>query len=252
MRTYRWIFTLLSAFPLLLSAQTSSSSAQINSSSAQANSSDDIFTISVAAPISAKDVQVRYFLNGDPTVQQSSSIAKPDDQRIEVKTGADGKPAKSFRAIVFAPGCQFLTVQADDLASSKRQADFQCQKLSTAPLSGRADVSRFAGRDLQVEALYVCGWAGQFFGMPGIAISPFSVAKGKVEADGSFTIDLPDFSTDPTWANLSHNATLMLNLVDVKTGERVARLSAPGNVSRKGALKVAASYPPDLQFAVRQ
>jgi hypothetical protein len=195
MRTYRWILALLLASPLLLSAQT--------------NANDDIFTISVAAPISAKDVQVRYFLNGDPSVQQSSSIAKPDDQKIVVKSAADAKPAKSFRAIVFAPGCQFLTVQADDLASSKRQADFQCQKLSTAPLSGRADVSRFAGRDLQVEALYVVGWAGQFFGIPGIAISPFPVGKGKVEPDGSFKVDLPNFSTDPLWNNLSHNATLL-------------------------------------------
>src|SRR6476646_11462767 len=159
--------------------------------------------ICVAAPMSARDVQVRYFLNGDPTVQESTSIAKPDEQRITVKTGTQAKPVKSFRAIVFAPGCQFATIQADDLAASNRQADFQCQKLSTVPLSGKADISRFAGRDMQVEALYVCGWAGQFFGMPGLAISPFSVGKAKVENDGTFALELPDFSGDPLWKDLS-------------------------------------------------
>ena len=88
MHTPRLIFALFLAVPICLAAQT--------------NASDDVFTILVAAPTSAKDVQVRYFLNGDPTVQQSSSIAKPDEHRITVKTGTQAQPAKSFRAIVFA------------------------------------------------------------------------------------------------------------------------------------------------------
>ena|ERR1700704_3779949 len=245
MRTFRLIFALFLAFPFALNAQTFTLNAQTNSN-------DDIFTISVAQPTSTQDVQVRYVLNGEPAIQQSSSIAKPDDQRIVVKTGADAKPAKGFRAIVFAPGCQFMTIQADDLAASKRQADFQCQKLSNAPLSGRADISRFTGRTLQVEALYVCNWAGQFFGVPGLAISPFPVAKGKVENDGSFAMELPNFSADPLWTNLSRNATLMFYLVDAQTGEHIARLSAPSDLSRRGSLKVAASYPGEIQFAVKQ
>src|SRR5689334_9815195 len=233
----RLIFALFLAVPICVAAQT--------------NASDDVFTISVAAPISARDVQIRYFLNGDPTVQESTSIAKPDEQRITVKTGTQAKPVKSFRAIVFAPGCQFATIQADDLAASNRQADFQCQKLSTVPLSGKADISRFAGRDMQVEALYVCGWAGQFFGMPGLAISPFTVGKAKVESDGTFALELPDFSGDPLWKDLSHNATLTLFLVDAATGEHLAQLSAPSALSRKGALKVAASYPAEINFTLQ-
>jgi hypothetical protein len=185
-------------------------------------------------------------------VQQSSSIAKPDEQRITVKAGTQAQPAKSFRAIVFAPGCQFATIQADDLAAGNRQADFQCQKLSTVPLSGKADISSLSGRDMKVEALYTCAWAGQFFGTPGLAMSPFSVGKAKVESDGTFALELPDFSADPLWKNLSHNATLTLFLVDASTGEHLAELSAPAALSRKGALKVAASYPAQIQFAVRQ
>lgn len=237
MRKSRFVIALLLlVFPLFLAAQT--------------NSGEDVFTITVSAPVTPRDVQVRYFLNGDPAVQQSSSIAKPDDERIAVKTGVDGRPAKSFRAIVFAPGCQFATIKADDLSTSTRQAQFQCQKLATIPLHGKADVARFGGKDLQVEALYVCGWAGQFFGVPGLAISPFHVAKTHVETDGTFTVDLPDFSSDPSFANLSHNATLTFFLTDSATGERLARLSAPRDVARKGALKIAASYPAEVQFAV--
>lgn len=218
---------------------------------AQNNSSDDVFTIAVAAPISPKDVQVRYFLNGGSMVQEASSIAKPQDAGIVVKTGASGKPASSFRAIVYSPGCQFATIQADDLSASTRQAQFECQKLTTTTLHGRTDTTRFAGRDLQVQALYVCGWAGKFFGVPGIAISPFSVTRARVENDGSFAVELPDFTTDPLWANLSHNATLMFSLVDARTGEPLASLTPPGNLSRKGALKVVASYPAEIQFTIQ-
>ena len=237
MRTPQLIAALFLALPICLSAQ--------------ANSGDDIFTITVAAPVSPQDVQVRYFLNGDAAVQQSSSIAKPDESKIVVKTGVEGKPARSFRAIVYSPGCQFATVKADDLSNSTRQAQFQCQKLATSPLHGRADVSNFAGKDLQVEVLYVCGWAGQFFGVPNLAISPLSVGKTKMESDGTFAFDLPDFSGDPLWASLSHNATLMFYLVDASNGAHLARLSAPRDLSRKGALKVAASYPAEIQFSVR-
>jgi hypothetical protein len=237
MRRYGFLIALLLVLPICLAAQT--------------NSSENIFTIMVAEPTSPKDVQVRYFLNGDSAVQQSSSIAKPDDNRIVVKTGVEGRPARSFRAIVYSPGCQFVTISADDLAASTRQGEFQCQKLSTTPLHGRTDIAKFAGRDLQVEALYVCGWAGQFFGVPGIAISPFSLARAKVESDGSFAVDLPDFSADPLWTNLSHKATVMFFLVNSATGEQVARLSAPRDISRRGSLKVAASYPAEIQFAIR-
>ena len=237
MRKSGFIFAFLLALPALAMAQ--------------ANSSQDVFTITVASPTSPKDVQVRYFLNGDPAAQQSSSIAQPDDNKIVVKTEVTGKSAKSFRAIIYSPGCQFSTISADDLSASTRQAEFQCQKLSTTPLHGKADISRFTGKQLQVEALYVCRWAGQFFGVPGLAISPFSVGKAKVGDDGSFALDLPDFSSDPLWSNLSHNATLTFVLIDGSNGERLGRLSAPRDLSRGSGLKVAASYPAEIAFAVR-
>ncbi|HEX4603921.1 MAG TPA: hypothetical protein VH724_08010 [Candidatus Angelobacter sp.] len=218
---------------------------------AQTSSSGDVFTIAVAPPVSPRDVQVRYFLSGDPAVQQSSSIAKPDDEKIVVKTGVEGVPAKGFRAIVFAPGCQFATIKADDLASSNRQAPFECQKLSTTALHGRTDISRFGGKELQVSAVYVCNWAGQFFGVRGMSISPFAVGKAKVENDGAFAVEVPDFSGDPLWTSLSHNATLMFFLVDAQTGQQVARLSAPRDISQRGSLKVATSYPAEILFSVR-
>ncbi len=219
--------------------------------SAQEASPDNVFTINVAAPTSSKDVQVRYLLNGNPAVMQSSSSAKPDDNQIVIKTDVEGKAAKSFRAIVFSPGCQFAVINADDLSTSNRQAQFQCQKLTDTSLHGKVDTSQFSGRDLQVEAMYVCNWAGQFFGVRGLSISPFTAGKAKVDKDGAFAMDLPDFSTDPLWNNLSHKATLMFVLVDAANGQQLAALTPPNNLAREGSLKVAASYPAEVEFTVQ-
>ena len=121
----------------------------------------------------------------------------------------------------------------------------------THPWLATAYAFQNGGKDLQVEALYVCNWAGPFFGVPGLAISPFSLGKAKMETDGTFAFELPDFSADPLWANLAHNASLMFFLVDVSNGEHLARLTAPSNLSRKGSLKVASAYPAEIQFGVR-
>jgi hypothetical protein len=118
-------------------------------------------------------------------------------------------------------------------------------------LHGRTSIAKFAGRDLQVETLYVPDWAGKFFGVPGLAISPFSMAKAHVESDGSFAVELPDFASDPLWSTLSSDASLMFFLVDAHSGQRVANLSAPPDLSRAGFLKVAASYPAEVGFTTK-
>ena len=232
-----FIFAIFAAVPTFLAAQT--------------DANQNIFTIKIAEPTSPKDVQVRYFLGGDSAVLQSSSSADSGDNQIVVKTDVEGKAAKSFRGIIYSPGCQFATVRADDLSASNRQSDFQCQKLATTALHGKVDVSRFAGKSLQVEALYSCRWAGQFFGVPSLSISPLSVGKVKVENEGGFSLDLPNFTSDPLWASLTNNAVLTLYLVDAQTGERLGRLAAPSDLSRKGALKIAGSYPEEVQFTVK-
>lgn len=232
----RLIFVLFLAVPFCLAAQT--------------NASQDVFTITLAAVASPQDVQVRYFLSGDPAVQQAGSVARPTGNQIVIETAVAGKSAKGFRAIVFAPGCQFATITAN-LASGTRQADFQCQKLSTTSLHGKADVSRFAGKTLQVEALYNVRWASRFFGVPGLSISPVSIGKAKVQDDGSFAFDLPDFAADPLWNTLSSNASLAFVLVDASSGERLAELAAPRNLVLGSSLKVAPSYPAEIDFALK-
>lgn len=214
------------------------------------NNVEDIFTISVAAPTSAKDIQVRYFFTGE-FGGYGSSVADPiAGNKLVIKTGVEGKSAKTFKAIVYAPGCQFVTITVDNLTDANRQGDFQCQKLPTTELRGRVDTTELGEKDWQIEALYVCDWAMPFFGIKDGSISPLSLAKVTVAADGSFTIELPDFTADPTWPRLSNEAEFIFFLADSGTTKRMATLIAPSGLSRGGYLHVATSYP-EVVFTIK-
>src|SRR5215475_3757619 len=96
-------------------------SAQNNSSSTQSSSSDEIFTLNVDKPTQAKDIQVRYFFTGEFGGYGSSVADSVGGNRIVIKTGVEGKSAKTFKLIAYAPGCQLVTLSVDDLSTSNRQ-----------------------------------------------------------------------------------------------------------------------------------
>jgi hypothetical protein len=218
----------------------------------QDSGSGDIFTISVAKPTLAKDVQVRYFFTGEFGGYGSSVSDPVDGNKIVIKTGVEGKSAKSFKLIAYAPGCQLVTLTVDDLAGSNRQGEFQCQKLATLQLRGRVDILDFTQKDLQVQALYVCRWAMPFFGIGNGAVSPLALGKATVASDGTFTLELPDFTADPTWPGVSSDAGFRLVLLDQATGKPLAALNSLSDLSREGGvLPVAANYP-EIAFAVQK
>lgn len=221
---------------------------------ASSSDNDNIFTITIAPPTAAKDVQIRYFLGGEFGGFSASSSATGSDNKVVIKTQHESRPAASFRAIAYAPGCQFVTFSVDDLASASREGQFQCQRLPTTLLQGRVALSGVAGtqgKDLQVEVLYVCNWAPQFFNMGPGAVSPLLLAKTALATDGSFSFDLPDFASDPLWNSLSNNAALSFYLVDAATGHALSALTPPAGLSQGNALKVATNYSGEMQFEVQ-
>lgn len=210
---------------------------------------DNLFTINIAPPTLAKNVQVRYFLAGEFKGAFSATTADGTGSKIIIRTDHENKVATSFKAIAYAPGCQFVTISVDDLTVT-REGQFECQKLSTTPLRGSIPTSALQGKDFQVEVLYVCDWAQQFFNLSHAAISPFVLTKVAVAADGTFTIDLPDFASDPSWSSFSSDASLKFYLVDPATGSPVSELAPPASFSTGNNLKVGINYPGEMQFTV--
>jgi hypothetical protein len=224
--------------------------------SAQASTNQDWFTFNMTAAVITESLQVEYVLRDDfgqpqPASKEVGSVEIGKSTQVVLGTTLAGKPAKSLQAIAFLPGCQFEIVTAD-LTTSVRHADLQCRTLPSTPLHGRVDVSRFAGKKLQVGAIYNVRWAGKFFGLPSLPARRLGLANTKVESDGSFAFDLPDFAADPLWDSLSHDASITFTLVDTSNGMLLAKLSAPGDLSIGGGLKVAARYPSEITFVLSQ
>lgn len=222
---------------------------------AQASTNHDSFTFSMTAPVITVSLQVEYVLRDDsgqrqPASREEGTLEIGGPTRVVIGTAFAGKPAKSLQAFAFLPGCQFETVTAD-LTTSSRHADLQCRTLASTPLHGRVDVSRFAGKKLEVGTIYNARWAGKFFGLPGLSARRLGLANTKVESDGSFAFDLPDFAADPLWDSLSHDASITFTLIDTSNGMPLAELSAPPDLSLGSGLKVAARYPSEITFAVK-
>ena len=76
------------------------------------------------------------------------------------------------------------------------------------------------------------------------------MGKAEIDSDGSFTISLPDFSSDPLWDSLSNRATLMFVALDGATGQPLAALRPLSDNAAKGSgLQVAPGYP-QVEFGV--
>ena len=218
---------------------------------AQANNSQNVFSFTMTAPVVTVELHVEYVLRDESGHAQPASsyegIVERRSTTYIIGTTFAGKPAKSLHAVAFLPGCQFEIVSAD-LTTSARHVDFQCKTLPSTPLHGRVDVSHFAGKKLEVSAHYNARWAGRFFGLPGPSLRPSYLARTKLEDDGSFAFDLPDFSADPLWDSFSHDASITFFLVDTSNGMCLADLSAPTDISLGSGLKVAARYPSEIAF----
>jgi hypothetical protein len=209
-----------------------------------------IFTITVAAPTQAKDVQVRYYFTGESSGYGESAASPTEGNKIVIKTGPEGKLVSTLKLVAYAPGCQLVTISVGDLASTNRQGAFQCTPLNTVQFVGHAATSAFAGKALQTQVLYECNWCPQFFGLKSGAISPFSVARADIDREGSFTINLPDFAADPLWSSVSNDASLFFYLVDGANGQPLGALKpSVEGLPKDGAVKVAPSYP-QLDFTV--
>lgn len=208
-----------------------------------------LFTISVAAPTKAKDVQVRYLYSGGFGGHRSSMASATDDNQIVIKPVVEDASPKTLRLVAFAPGCQFVTISVDDL-SANRQGQFQCRPLSTLQFNGRVDVSALGRTGLKVEVLYSCDWCPRFLGMGNGALSPMTIARADVGSDGTFLVDLPDFSADPLWSTFSNSASLLFYARDGQSGEPVASLLAQSALSKSGSFPVAASYP-EVEFKIQ-
>jgi hypothetical protein len=211
----------------------------------------DVFTVSVLPPAKAADANVLYAVQGDFGTRASLWASHDQENRFNVPMQVNGQPASSLKAAVFSPFCQLATVEVKDLNRDPRSSEFQCQGLSKVSLHGHLPMAALKQqKNLEVEVMYVTWWSSKFFNVGDAGVFQLDIAKAPVQPDGSFTVNVPNFAADPLWSTLTNDAGLLFAVNDKKTGKRITIVNAPETISKEGRLKVAATYPSQVEFAL--
>jgi len=206
------------------------------------------FEVHVPPAVHSADLAIRYFTTGAYGVHDGWIEQRPDVTTYVIGTEFQGLPAAEIKAVLYAPGCAVETFSRSLIDAQPREYDFGCRPLATVPLTGIVKPT-IDGREFEIETIYVASWAHAFFGAGyGPIVTTFAVSRTSPDANGRFSIALPDFAEDPVAGAPGREGVFELWAKEKNTGDTLARL-APGDFKAEmGGLQVAPKYPRELGF----
>ena len=183
-----------------------------------------------------------------------------------------GDKPRLVNIVAYVPGCQFQIYVIEVSGSEDPTIQFHCEPLATRHISAtmpksEIPVNIFRERDTRVDVMgYFDGeWICSYFlrplptskGIQGGSCLSAQVALGVVGTidpanEGSFALDIPDFSRDPTFKEFSTERYGAIDLVlrDRTTGRPTATLKRKGG-GEGSHLKIPPDYPQPMEFTVR-
>jgi len=175
--------------------------------------------------------------------------------------------------VAYIPGCQFQIYVLNVSGSEDPTIQFHCEPLATRRFSATMPKSEipiniFRKRDNRVDVMGYLGgnWICSYFLRPlptskGIEMGSClgaDVALGVVGTidpakGGSFELDIPDFTQDPTFKEFSYvHEPIMLILRDRTTGRTFTSLKRKGGgQGEESNLKIPTNYAEPIEFTVR-
>jgi hypothetical protein len=194
-------------------------------------------------------LSIQYYLTGPFGGFGSFVRTSRDIREYVLETSYRGQQATTLKAIIYCPGYRIVLLDESQLDSSRfgtRSIEFK--PLGQVPLSGRL-ISVPLSRGLSIEAVYLAHWGHDFFGIADGAVASFTVATSQVDADGSFSFQVPDFAHDPVVASFDEGpmrGELRLIPRESETGNIPYSLEEIQNAEREVHLPIGAEYPRDL------
>jgi hypothetical protein len=144
---------------------------------------------------STNPLDIRYFLTG-PGGYGGFLNKRDPDGAYRVPLQYEGRSAKTLKAILYSPGCQFDTLSVDLLSDRTRIATYICRQLPMISLRGKITPPPAREGPLDVRIDYMASWCHPFFGIADGAIQQFSLGRATLSSAGQFEIQIPDFSQD--------------------------------------------------------
>jgi hypothetical protein len=202
--------------------------------------------------VPSEKVRIQYVLYGNFGAHGGAVSPHTDVTEYKINTLVEGRPAQSIRAVLWAPGCKFVTLDAGLDGAVSLDQYFLCDHLQTVTLRGRITKQSLLGKKpVEVSVRYLAGWECTFFGFMDCMVPTIELETVQPDATGLFEIELPDFSDDPIAAR-EDAGTWQLVLREVKTWNLIEFLQ-PKNAefrSHGSGLRVSATYP-DLEFTAQ-
>jgi hypothetical protein len=208
------------------------------------------FEIRLPPEISSDQVQADYVLTGRFGIHGDVLKVEPERNVYQIGTSVKHQAAETLKLILYAPGCQIVTVTVPSLSVAEKTSDVTCEDLPSIDFKGRVELpGPLGGRPYEVEINYMAYWAHDFFAIKEAPITTFHVARVAPDAGGAFHLRLPNFTKDAVTESFRRNAGLRFLARERDTGNLLALLG-PANVEGKtaGDLPIKAKFPAEVLF----
>jgi len=208
------------------------------------------FEIRLPSEMRSEQVQVRYSLTGPFGSYGGFLKAEPERSSYLIETSVNHQAADSLRVILYAPGCQIVTLSIASISEAEKGADVTCEDLPPMTFNGRVDLPEtLRGRPYEIEITYMAYWAHSFFRIADGAVTSFVVARVAPDESGAFHVELPNFNKDLETISHRRDAGLQFIARELETDNIVAFL-APVNVHDNDSrdLAIKPKYPPEVIF----
>jgi hypothetical protein len=208
-------------------------------------------SISLPAHIPSETVQIRYLMSGSFGGYSGYVEPKPGQTGYEIEASVGGEPAKSIKVLVYAPGCGFRTFESELARTSNSALRFFCESLPQIKIAGRIPSNLIRNEDTELNVRYIAFWGNRFFGILDGPVTEFQLATTRLDPDGSFLVDITDFSADKIASSYQEGSSLNLLLRDSKTLNLIAFNLSPEDAEYQSEihrLRILPSYPSGIKF----
>jgi hypothetical protein len=183
------------------------------------------YEIRLLPEIRSEQVQAKYCLGGPFGVHEEFVKAETERNSYLIGTSVNHQAAETLKVILYAPGCQIVTIAVPSLSGSEKGADVSCEDLPPITFNGRVELPEpLRSRHYEVEITYMAYWAHEFFGIADGVVTTFHLGQVTPDEGGAFQVLLPNFTKDAVTESFHRNAGLQFIAREPDTGNIVSFL----------------------------
>ncbi len=208
-------------------------------------------TISLPEDIPSETVQIHYVMSGSFGGYGGYVDPTPGQTAYEIEASVGGEPAKSIKVLVYAPGCSFRTFELELTKISNSTGRFFCEPLPQIEITGKIPSNLIRNEHTELNVRLIAFWGNRFFGVSDGPVTEFQLATTSPDPDGSFRVDITDFSADKIASSYQEGSSLNFLLRDSKTLNLIAFNLTPEDAEYQSeihGLRILPSYPSGIKF----